>query len=54
MFMVPILSGFIAVSIADRPGLVPGYDWWFILQPTEVFMEVKRVQGLWVESLLVF
>ncbi|MEY2195995.1 fructose-specific PTS transporter subunit EIIC [Neobacillus sp. BF23-41] len=24
MFMVPILSGFIAVSIADRPGLVPG------------------------------
>ena len=24
MFMVPILAGFIAVSIADRPGLVPG------------------------------
>lgn len=24
MFMVPILSGFIAVSIADRPGLAPG------------------------------
>jgi fructose PTS system EIIBC or EIIC component len=24
MFMVPILSGFIAASIADRPGLVPG------------------------------
>src|SRR5699024_3782950 len=23
-FMVPILAGFIAVSIADRPGLVPG------------------------------
>ncbi len=31
MFMVPILAGFIAVSIADRPGLVPGMigdDWW--------------------------
>ncbi|MCM3413138.1 fructose-specific PTS transporter subunit EIIC [Metabacillus litoralis] len=24
MFMIPILAGFIAVSIADRPGLVPG------------------------------
>ncbi|RBW68863.1 PTS fructose transporter subunit IIBC [Bacillus taeanensis] len=24
MFMVPILAGFIAVSIADRPGLAPG------------------------------
>jgi len=24
MFMVPVLSGFIAVSIADKPGLVPG------------------------------
>jgi len=24
MFMVPVLAGFIAVSIADKPGLVPG------------------------------
>lgn len=23
-FMIPILAGFIAVSIADRPGLAPG------------------------------
>ncbi len=23
-FMVPILAGYIAVSIADKPGLVPG------------------------------
>ena len=27
-FMIPILAGFIAVSIADRPGLAPGTDWW--------------------------
>ncbi|RKQ30276.1 fructose-specific PTS transporter subunit EIIC [Oceanobacillus halophilus] len=30
MFMVPILAGFIAVSIADRPGLVPGMIGGFI------------------------
>lgn len=29
-FMVPILAGFIAVSIADRPGLVPGVIGGFI------------------------
>ena len=29
-FMVPILAGFIAVSIADRPGLVPGMIGGFI------------------------
>ncbi|MBP1970483.1 PTS system fructose-specific IIC component [Virgibacillus natechei] len=29
-FMVPILAGFIAVSIADRPGLVPGIIGGFI------------------------
>ena len=26
-FMVPILAGYIAYSIADKPGLVPD-DWW--------------------------
>ncbi|MEK5038096.1 PTS fructose transporter subunit IIABC [Sporosarcina sp. FSL K6-3457] len=30
MFMIPILAGFIAVSIADRPGLAPGMIGGFI------------------------
>ncbi|MBO1914838.1 PTS fructose transporter subunit EIIBC, partial [Microvirga sp. 3-52] len=29
-FMIPILAGFIAVSIADRPGLAPGLIGGFI------------------------
>ena len=29
-FMLPVLAGYIAMSIADLPGLVAGFCWWLI------------------------
>ena len=52
-FMVPILSGFIAMSIADRPGLAPGMIV-VILQQMEVFMAAKQALDLSEELLLDF
>ncbi len=44
-FMVPILAGFIAMSIADRPGLAPGMIG-VILQQMEAFTAVKPLPAL--------
>src|SRR5699024_10041328 len=52
-FMVPILAGFIAVSIADRPGLVPGMIGGYIAV-TGSFLAVRLELGLSAVLLLVF
>lgn len=44
--MVPILGGYIAYAIADRPGLAPGFLLSFIIQDGVVVSEAASVIGL--------
>ncbi|MBV0903560.1 PTS fructose transporter subunit IIC [Haloarcula salina] len=44
--MVPILGGYIAYAIADRPGLAPGFLLAYILQQGTVVSEAATVIGL--------
>jgi len=44
--MVPILGGYIAYAIADRPGLAPGFLLAYILQQGNVVAEAATVIGL--------
>ena len=44
--MVPILGGYIAYAIADRPGLAPGFLLAYILQQGGVVAEAATVIGL--------
>ena len=44
--MVPILGGYIAYAIADRPGLAPGFLLAYILQQGAVVSEAATVIGL--------
>lgn len=45
-FMVPILGGYIAYAIADRPGLAPGFLLSYIIQQGEVLKAAGSVIGL--------
>jgi PTS system fructose-specific IIC component len=44
--MVPILGGYIAYAIADRPGLAPGFLLAYILQQGNVVAEAATVIGI--------
>ncbi|NLV04609.1 sugar phosphotransferase [Haloarcula rubripromontorii] len=44
--MVPILGGYIAYAIADRPGLAPGFLLSYILQQGNVVAEAATVIGI--------
>ena len=44
--MVPILGGYIAYAIADRPGLAPGFLLAYILQQGNVVSEAATVIGI--------
>jgi len=44
--MVPILGGYIAYAIADRPGLAPGFLLAYIIQQGNVVAEAATVIGL--------
>jgi PTS system fructose-specific IIC component len=45
-FMVPILGGYIAYAIADRPGLAPGFLLSYIIQQGDVLVAAGDVVGL--------
>ncbi|MBQ9156877.1 MAG: PTS sugar transporter subunit IIA [Eubacterium sp.] len=45
-FMLPILAGYIAMSIADRPGLMPGFvGGWMAAQGTSFASIIAQVSG---------
>lgn len=46
-FMLPILAGYIAMSIADRPGLMPGFvGGWIAAQGTSFTSIIQQVNGV--------
>jgi PTS system fructose-specific IIC component len=44
--MIPILGGYIAYAIADRPGLAPGFLLSYLIQQGTVLAEANQVLGL--------
>ncbi|MFC5971572.1 PTS fructose transporter subunit IIC [Halomarina salina] len=45
-FMVPILGGYIAYAIADRPGLAPGFLLSYVIQQGDVLVAAGDVMGI--------
>ena len=53
-FMLPILAGYIAMSIADRPGLMPGFvGGWIAAQGTSFTSIIQQVKGVDPESIVI-
>lgn len=44
--MIPVLGGYIAYAIADRPGLAPGFLLSYLIQQGGVLAEANVVLGL--------
>jgi len=44
--MIPVLGGYIAYAIADRPGLAPGFLLSYLIQQGTVLAEANKVLGL--------
>jgi PTS system fructose-specific IIC component len=44
--MIPVLGGYIAYAIADRPGLAPGFLLSYLIQQGAVLAEANQVLGL--------